>query len=362
MRWAVLGLIFVAAVSVLGSSQSGENATASNPGTTNAPLLSCSDVTGDGPVSSLDFFGLLGKFGTAYHPTSPTGLSFSYLYDLSADNAVAGSDFFTLLGDFNSTCPPVDSELARATLAILGMGPGVMDCDEAALAYVGYTRSSSDVPGQGVHYVNRDYWDGVFEPEHPEGLVCDNAGGRLVAQLYVVDGHDVGWVEDPGLDPDLDPDAGSCWDGVDNGDDGYSDAGDADCQSVSPLGSPLDDVDIDPLCNVAECSWSGDEGWHLHYNLCTTQIGTPQAFAFPGVTSEAQCEQNHCAGLNPPQAPPCGAVFGVDYSWSPRVGWMGHLWNHKLNENLIEDGAGMNGRFADCYPDGGVWKAHNCPQ
>jgi hypothetical protein len=41
---------------------------------------------------------------------------------------------------------------------------------------------------------------------------------------------------------------------------------------------------------------------------------------------------------------------------------MGHLWNHKLNENLIADNGGMNGRFADCYPDGGVWKAHNCPQ
>jgi hypothetical protein len=45
------------------------------------------------------------------------------------------------------------------------------------------------------------------------------------------------------------------------------------------------------------------------------------------------------------------------------MGWMGHLWNWQPNANRVPDINGsQNGRFADCFPDGGVWKAYNCPQ
>jgi len=51
------------------------------------------------------------------------------------------------------------------------------------------------------------------------------------------------------------------------------------------------------------------------------------------------------------------------WTFNLRVGWMGHLWNHLPNSNGIPDIGGMSsGRFADCYPDGGTWKAYNCPQ
>jgi hypothetical protein len=52
----------------------------------------------------------------------------------------------------------------------------------------------------------------------------------------------------------------------------------------------------------------------------------------------------------------------VNWKWKAIVGWMGHLWNHKLNPNQVPDSGSMNGRFADCTPDGQGWKAYTCPQ
>ena len=59
----------------------------------------------------------------------------------------------------------------------------------------------------------------------------------------------------------------------------------------------------------------------------------------------------------------CGQDVPLCWTFNLRVGWMGHLWNHLPNSNAVPDVNGtMNGRFADCYPDGGIWKAYNCPQ
>jgi hypothetical protein len=351
MKKALLVVAFMLVATHLVPGREHDLANASSPGTVDAPLLSCADFNGDGPVAGADFFALLGKFGTAY-----PALNFSYLYDLDANDNITGGDFFATLADFGQTCPEIDSQIADATLAVLALGSGVLDCTESAMNAAGYYRSSNDVPGQGVHYSNPAYNDGVFEPEHPEGLVCDNPGGRLIAQLYVVSGASVGWVEDPGPGPDLGPNAGSCWDGVDNGGDTVADAADGDCGSGIPVGAALDDVDIDPLCNVPDCSWATDEGWHLHYRLCTIQIGSPGAMSFPLApgSDESDCEAFH-------NSCPLGC-YNELWVFNYRVGWMGHLWNHDLNENLIADSGGMNGRFADCYPDAQGWKAHNCPQ
>jgi hypothetical protein len=95
----------------------------------------------------------------------------------------------------------------------------------------------------------------------------------------------------------------------------------------------------------------------VHYNICTIHIGQPNG-AISITPNQSQCEQAQCY----PDPAPCGAVFGVDYDWDNIVGWMGHLWNHKLNPNVVPDNGGMNGRFVDCAPDGQGWKAYNCPQ
>jgi hypothetical protein len=193
------GILVAIVVVALGLALSGENerqpAVASNPGTVAAPLISCSDVNADSAVSGPDFFGVLSKFGTAY-----PGLDFSYLYDLAAppDGTVAGPDFFAVLTDFGLTCPVIDRQVAQATLAGLALGPDVIDCNHAAILALGYELPTTiDAPGQGIHYFHYGYWDGAFDIEHPEGLVCDNMGGRLVAQLYYVEGDPgeggVGW-------------------------------------------------------------------------------------------------------------------------------------------------------------------------
>jgi hypothetical protein len=328
------------------------------PGTADVPLLSCPNVNGDAgnAVSAPDINVAISKFGTAF-----PNFSFSYLYDRNADNAVSATDINQTIVRFGNLCPAVDGQIAKATLAVIALGTGVLDCTESAMNAAGYIRTTTDVPGQGVHYSNLSYNDGVFDPEHPEGLVCDSPGGRLVAQLYNVQGSVVGWIEDPGPGPAVDPDAGSCWDGEDNGDDGQTDAADADCGAGPTTGAALDDVDIDELCNVSGCSWAGDEGWHTHFRLCTVQIPSPGTYTqtmAPGEgAAECQLLHNSC---------PIGCYPNTTWAYNERVGWMGHLWNHRLNENLIADNGSMNGRFADCFPDpgsfGGPWKAFDCPQ
>ncbi|MEX1254840.1 MAG: hypothetical protein WEE64_10905, partial [Dehalococcoidia bacterium] len=55
-----------------------------------------------------------------------------------------------------------------------------------------------------------------------------------------------------------------------------------------------------------------------------------------------------------------------NYNFNKNVGWMGHLWNQKLNPNTTPLDIGGNGRFADCYPEdaggGQHWNGFNCPQ
>jgi hypothetical protein len=334
LKQILVGLLTLAALTVyVPSTDGGDVATAANPGTVDAPLISCSDVNADGSVAGTDFFALLGKFGTTF-----PALNFSYLYDLNADDAVAGPDFFLILGDFGQACPAVDTEVALATL--WGIGGAPANCpggpppapplveNEAAIEAIGYYRSSTDVPGQGVHYTKAELFDAVFDPCRPEGLVY--SGGRLVAQLYVLFGGDT---EDPGI--------------------GWNGWTPPVCPA-SGCGTAINDVDIDTFCTSSPCSWSTDEGWHAHANLCTGFVGTTSAFAIPGQT-EAQCDtgtgsQPRCT--EPVTAQPC-------WDWNYRVGWMGHLWNHDLNENMVPDLGGNNGRFSDCAPP--AKNATSCP-
>jgi len=290
------------------------SARASNPGTTAIPILDCADVNGNGAVEAGDIVKVVQKFGAttgtaSYHP----------LYDVGAPvGSVAAPDIAAVVADFgdtnaNGNCPRVDTEIAQATLWVIQGYPGLLNENPTLLASLGYFGASFDVPGQGVHYANGALsGDGVFEPAAPEGLVYND--GKLVAQLYVVQGDVVGW---------------GSW--------------------QTPDGKPPpDQVDIDQFCtpvppNTDWCSWAGPEdGWHWHRDLCTIHIGTPRASNTFTSTGE-QCE-----ALN---------AGDGEWAWQHQVGWMGHLWNHYANPN---------GRFADCFPDPlsgfSGWKPFNCPQ
>ncbi len=356
MRVLALALL---GLGLLGASALPRVSESASPGGTVAPLLSCPNVDGsaNNRVGVADIIAVRQAYGQNWPSTN-----YHYLFDLvnpyNDDTGQGGvqrvDDVLAVVQRYFDICPAVDTEVASATLWAMENIPVTEDA--AALADVGYYLASTDVPGQGKHYIKFPNYDGNFEPNAPEGLVYDD--GRFAAQLYVVNGSDVGWVEDYESPQSQ---GGPCWDGIDNGDDGSADIVDADCGSGDPGGGPLDDVNIDPLCQDSPCSWSGAEGWHLHYRLCTVHIGTPFAAAIPlGPGSDA----NDCQEFQTTTAAnACGADVPLCWTFNLRVGWMGHLWNHLGNSNRVGDvGGTMNGRFADCYPDGGGWKAHNCPQ
>jgi len=306
----VLGLTTIVAVLALafGSSQDRNIAQASSVGTTAAPLLSCPTVSGGGQVDLFgDIFGVAFRFGT-----TPGDGSYALIYDVGlADGEInLFDDIFGVALRFGEVCPLVDQQVAQATQAILNdpQAAQLLACDPTTLNAKGYFRAGSDVPGQGVHYLKVSLWDGVFDVTQPEGLVCQ--GGKLAAELYVVNGNVVGWGP-------------------------FTPGG----------GSPIHSIDIDTFCSVAPpCSWDGPEGWHAHSNLCLLHIGTPSS-TIVLAASAAECEAMN-GGIG-------------TWVWAAGVGWMGHLWNFVPNENQLSDVNGtMNGRFADCRPP---FKSETCP-
>jgi hypothetical protein len=355
-------------------------ADASSSGSFAAPLISCPNVDGSTEPPMPADPDLLGgvrvgdilKVVQAFFHDAPAGFpnaidaDYVFLYDRNANGQQRVDDILNVVQAFFTTCPKVDTQVAQATQWAL-QHPGLLteaDDTNDDLNELGYFLASGDVPGQGKHYV-KGPWDGVFDPAAPEGLVYND--GLLAAQLYVVNGASVGWVEDIG------PNQGPCWDGMDNGSDGTTDGADIDCGAWSPGGnsSDLDDTNIDPFCNPSltypnGCSWASDEGWHVHYRLCTVHIGTPQ-MSLTAIKPHPEDPffdyESVCATFNQTG---CSGSCGI-YAYSPRTGWMGHLWNWVPNANLVPDAnSTMNGRFADCFPDptspGGPWKSYNCPQ
>jgi hypothetical protein len=364
--WPLALLALVAAVFLfVGNAGPSQRAHAASPGGSPTPLLSCPNVDGsaDNKVLVGDILAVVG----AYFQDWPT-TNYTYLYDTTSPyNTQTGlggqervDDILAVVTKYFTVCPLVDTQVAKATRWALdtdpvtpGNQPVPQTENAAALSALGYVGISTvDVPGQGVHYSKGSLWDGNFDPAAPEGLVYND--GRLAAQLYVVNGSSVGWLtEDPG------PNAGPCGDGFDNGGDTLIDGADPDCVLGPPVGTPPDDVNIDPFsyCGAGvACSWAMDEGWHLHYRLCIVHIGTPYAHFVPLPSGQGQ---TNCDAIQ--NAPPnAGAGFDAYFE---RMGWMGHLWNWQPNANRVDDVNGtQNGRFADCFPDVQGWKAYSCPQ
>ena len=388
MKKVVVILLALVAVGVLMAGQPAPDVAATHAKSPPRPkpLVSCSDMTGDGRVRGIDITAVVTAFANDAGPGWPYEVSnaYKFLYDRDANGALRGPDIGIVVGDYGMDCPLVDAQVAKATLWAYANAP--VKESEAALEALGYYQASTDVPGQGTHYAKLEDWDGVFDPEAPEGLVYHH--GRLAAQLYVVDGDAVGW-------------------------------GDYEATSYPPPETPHE-VDLEgdadgPACDP-DCSWNGtDDGWHLHYYLCTYNIGTSGATALPGTATAQACAT--AGGGDPPCTVP--VTTQPCYRWGQNVGWMGHLWNHLPNLNIVEDGVTpnqicsdgddndndtfidgadtdcqggnppgeggscsdgvdnesdgvtdaadpdcQNGRFVDCFPDtqdGDHWAPFNCP-
>jgi len=332
MKRITVFLLALAALFLTTALPAGRSVEGANPGTINQGIQAvCSDVDGSGAGGAADIGKTVLKFGTV-----SGGVNYRLLYDSRANGPVGSQDLADVAADFGKTnaagtCPLVDTQVAQATLAIMdptyssmalcggpcGGDTAFLTENPTFLATKGYYRASTDVPGQGVHYLNFTYFDDdLFNPARPEGLVYDD--GELYAQLYYVDGYAVNWGSEPP--------------GIEN-------------------------VQIDAFCtpmppNTA-CSWAGgNDGWHLHIDICVTNIGTTSAVAAPGVPDDS------C----PDETDPGCTVVPDCVRWSARLGWMGHFWNHQPNPNPNSLDVTSNGRFSDCYPDGGVWKGFNCPQ
>ncbi len=343
---ALLGLV-AAVILLTGTVISPKGTQAATPGGAVTPLLSCPNV--DASADNKVLVGDILPVVAAYFKDWPAN-NYYYLYDLTAPynpSAPAGTglqrvdDIIAVVNEYFTVCPLVDTQIAAASKWGIDVdgNPGngnqplpIME-NEAALEALHYYQGSNDVPGQGVHYVNVDNWDGTFNPAAPEGLVYQN--GRLAAQLYVTDGTAVGWGTHA---------AGPC----------------SPCPGAEH-GIELETAIDGPQCNPA-CSWDGPEGWHLHHYLCTVHIGTSSALAIPGAFAPSISDtQAHCASFA--GEPECTVPVTTQpcYRWGKDVGWMGHLWNWLPNANQVADIGGNNGRFADCFPDAEGWKAYDCP-
>jgi hypothetical protein len=324
MKSILIGLITFASVMLYLPDEDSTTTYAATPGTGITPLLTCPNVTADatGAVAATDINQTITKFGTTY-----PNANFSFLFDRQGNGSIASTDIKQTITQFGATCPTVDNQVALATrwgagLSVpsscsmnnptppLTLPPG----NDAALEAIGYYRGSTDVPGQGVHYFKSDLWDEVFDPCRPEGLVYSN--DRLVAQLYVINGDEPTITWDT-WNPPLCPAPG--------------------------CGTAISGVDVDDFCSPSPCSWAAAEGWHAHANLCTGFVGTVNAFAIPG-QSPADCDSG--TGTQPVCTEP--VTVQPCYVWDQDVGWMGHLWNHFINQN--KEPVEKNGRFSDCAP------------
>jgi Dockerin type I domain len=138
-----------------------------------APLLSCPDVNGDGGVSGLDFFLVLGSFNAMY-PDS----DYLLLHDVDGGGAISGTDFFKVLADFSLACPELETQVAQATLAVLDYR------DQSAALADGYVPVTQNISGHGIHWMKAELLDGVFDLTQPEGLNYSTEG-KLLAVYYI---------------------------------------------------------------------------------------------------------------------------------------------------------------------------------
>ena len=253
------------------------------------PLLNCSDVNADGHVDIIDIGWLVLKFGTVY-PSD----NYQLLYDVSGGGAVNIIDIATAVLDFGQTCPLIETQVAQATLALIGAygGPDLRDPAQAAAA--GYIQDSQDVAQMGIHLDNPLYltaWPNCCslglpgeETEsqliHPVGLVYTAAPGGgpdvLIGGWYLVPNDEVCAY--------------------------YGIPGPCQSNAEQPLGFGLTDVDEDNQDPAGP-----QLGWHTHPSLCAWNWDTTSALVLENVAQQE-----------------CESTGGI---WFSTYGWMLHLYN-----------------------------------
>ncbi len=273
MRRLVLILaVVVVSIATVSLSASPKQTTA---GVAWPPLLNCPDVNGDGAVSGLDMFALLGSYNSAY-PSS----NYLLLHDLDGDQSVGWLDFLEVLDRFGESCPLIDTQVAQATLATMKYR------DWSVANAAGYNVSTQYVPQMGIH-VSKNNYTMTFDPTDPIGLIYTNAGGgtpgELIGMWYVVPVQEVCDFFVPGTSP---------------------------CQpvDVEPVGFGTNSTDEDNLdidtCTAPLCQ----RGWHTHTNLCV-YLNPPRTIELGEGFTAQDCFDS-------------GGVFNFG-----TYGWMSHLYN-----------------------------------
>ena len=253
------------------------------------PLLNCSDVNADGHVDGFDIGAVVTKFGTVY-PNE----NYLLLYDVWGGGNVDGFDIGKVVVDFGRVCPLIETQVAQATLALIGAygGPDLRDPAQAAAA--GYIQDSQDVPQMGIHLDNPLYltaWPNCCSL----GLPGEDTESQLIHPVGLV------YAEAPGGGPDeliggwyLAPNDEVCA--------FYGIPGPCQSSAEQPLGFGLTNADEDNQDPVG-----AQLGWHTHPWLCVWNWGTTSALVFENVAQQ-DCESS-------------GGI------WFSTYGWMLHLYN-----------------------------------
>lgn len=261
------------------------------------PLLNCADLNGDGSIAFADFLVMLQRFGGNYDADPAT---YSLLADLNGDKSVAFADFLMLLQQFTNTCPLIESQVAKATLAAEKYR------DPAQATADGYFTSSQYVPNMGIHMVHLG--NQVAFPDL-DNVTCNVSGGLgATCQLE----HPVGLLYTETFPGSTVPeDLIGVWYIVPTQDvcDFYVIQGTCQPDLLEPVGFGLTNTDED---NLDPDGAGPQRGWHTHPNLCIWDWATTSAFVAENV----------------PQAT-CTSTGGQ--AWFPTYGWMIHIYNFVPN-------------------------------
>ena len=253
------------------------------------PLLNCPDVNADGSVTIGDIGLVVGKFGTFY-----PNADYMLLYDVNGGGGVTVGDITKVVIWFGQQCPLIDTQVARATLA---MAP-YQDCQNALTDGYGPSSGGVYVSNMGIHISKFANLSATFDLEKPFGLVCTEkdtgpAGtpDKLIGAWYII------------------PVDSTC--------------------AVYFLGGPCQDSSVQPdgfgVSNIDEDNQDPpgiQSGWHTHINLCVgsgflLELGIPN-------TGWHQHDGVEVPDLDP--AHECvthrGGFLNV-----PIYGWMLHLYN-----------------------------------
>ena len=253
------------------------------------PLLNCSDVNADGGVTIGDIGLVVGKFGTFY-----PNADYLLLYDVNGGGGVTVGDITRVVMDFGLECPLIDTQVAKATLAMAQY----QDCGNALTDQYGPSSGGVYVSNMGIHISRFNYLSTTFDLEKPFGLVCSEketgpAGvpDKLIGAWYII------------------PVDSTC--------------------AVYGLGGPCQDSSVQPdgfgVSNNDEDNQDPpgrQSGWHTHINLCVGNGSLVEMFPpnqdwhqHDGVATEDLDGQHECVTHR-------GGFLNV-----PIYGWMLHLYN-----------------------------------